>query len=331
MRYALLPLLAAALVVVAGVGALALTPGALDAPDVRPDGDVSVRDVDVRPTAVTGDSATLAVRSYLTRYGGPVENVSVRLRATDLGTGFVEDTTRIDAGDLDTPGERVVNGTVTVPRQGGYRLEALVYQGGERVRTVGADVRGVGSLTPAYARTSLRFHRFDGSIPPIEFRVADAEGNRTALNVSTYLTNEGDEPAGDLRLVLTARQSDSNIVADTESVRVGGVEPGRTATPSARLTVPDDYNYYLDAVLWRDGVIVGTARSTANLAPTETIEENRTTRSVGIDVGDFTDDAGREPTPDRGGDATSSGPTPGFTAPVALAALAGGLLWRRFR
>ncbi len=324
MRYALLPVALAALVVLAGVAGLALVPGAL----APPEGDVSVREVGVHPTAVTGESVTLAVETYLTRRGGAVDDVTVRLRATSLETGFVEDTTRVDVGAL-APGESVVNGSVTVPREGGYRLEALLYRDGERLRAAGAEIRGVGSLTPAYARTPVRFHRFDAQ-PPVEFRIAGADGNRTALNVSTYLTNTGDEPSGELRLVVKARQSDSNIVADTTNVRISGIEPGRTAAPTAELDVPDDYNYYLDAVLWRDGVIVGTARSTANLAPTATLEADERTEEVGIEVGEFTGTDGPAGGPPEATTNGSDG-VPGFTPLAALAALAAGLFWRRFR
>jgi len=327
MRYALLPAGATVLLVLAGIVAVLAGPGVLASPDAPPEGDVGLREVGVQPTAVTGESVTLGVQTYLTRRDGAVSNVSVRLRATSLQTGFVEDTSRVAVGSP-PPGESVVNGSVTVPREGGYRLEALLYRDGRRLTTTGAEIRGVGSLTPAYARTPVRFHRF-ASQPPVEFRIANTGANRTILNVSTYLTNTGDDPPGELRLVLKARQSDSNIVADTASVPVPEIEAGRTATPTAELDVPDDYNYYLDAVLWRDGVIVGTARSTANLAPTETIDEDLTREEVGIEVGEFTrTDGTNRPEPET---TSSSGAVPGFTPVAALAALAAGLYWRRFR
>jgi PGF-CTERM protein len=100
------------------------------------------------------------------------------------------------------------------------------------------------------------------------------------------------------------------------------------------LTVPDGYNYYLDAVLWNDGVIVGTARSVANLNPTETVTANETVREVGIEVGDFdgdqtSDGRNRRTTVEEG--AAADGGVPGFGAGVAVLALVGALLVGRRR
>jgi len=149
------------------------------------------------------------------------------------------------------------------------------------------------------------------------------------LNVSAALTNRGDASSAPLTLVLIARQADSNIVADRATVRIAGIRPGRTATPGTTLAVPDDYNYYLDAVLWNDGVIVGTARSAAQLDPTERVPENTTTRESGFEAGDFVDSSGGDDdraerameTPEAGDDG------PGFGLGTALVALLAGLLF----
>nr|WP_282594329.1 PGF-CTERM sorting domain-containing protein [Halorientalis brevis] len=132
-----------------------------------------------------------------------------------------------------------------------------------------------------------------------------------------------------MRLVLKARQADSNILAAEKVVRAGQIPAGSTATPHATLTVPANYNYYLDAVLWKGDVIVATARSAANLDPSETIAVNQTRREVGLAVGDFQrntggpdsspDEYGETPTPE------SSGSGPGFGPGLALVGLLGGL------
>jgi hypothetical protein len=74
-----------------------------------------------------------------------------------------------------------------------------------------------------------------------------------------------------------------------------GIRPGRTVTPSVSLTVPSQYNCYLDTKLWRDGVVVGTARAPASLDPREPVPWNTTTREVGLEVGDFDLDGGDAP------------------------------------
>ena len=262
---------AAAVVVVSAVAAVAV-PGAL-APEepeqVRP-AFVEIAELNIAPGSASGNAATLQVETRLDHRGGPAENVTVLLRAVGLESGLVETTREVDVDPIRGDREVPVAENLTVTREGGYRIEAAVFVDGERRATASKAVRGVAALEPAYAHSPIEFHDFAGTDrPTIEYGVAGVEGDRVTLRVRTYLTNAGGETPGGLRLGLTARQADSNVVTDEAEVDVGAIAPGRTATPEAELVVPDGYNYYLDATLWKDGVIVGSARSVANLDPRE--------------------------------------------------------------
>lgn len=316
----------AALVAVGTLLAAAVAPGALASPerDVRP-GFVSIEEMTVAHGPVSGRTAMLTVDTRVAHRGSTTENVSLLLRATDLESGMVATTRTVEVGDIEETREVLVTGNLSVERKGGYRLEAILYRDGERVDAGGKEVRGVGTLQPAYARATVGFHRFQTTnLPVVEFSVANADGDRVRLNVSAHLTNTGDDSESGLRLALKARQADSNIIADEATVPVGDVTSGRTVTPSANLEVPDEYNYYLDAVLWKDGVIVGTARAPANLDPTEAISANQTRREVGLEVGDFERDRGGERgTAARDGAAGTppAAQQPGFGVAVAVGAL----------
>ena len=324
----------AALVLAVTVLLVSLMPGIVATPeeDVRPSR-FDVTETTITPGEAGGSTATLSVTTRLEHFGGDAENVTVLFRATDAETGLVAATVERDLGTVEDRREVAVTANVSVPREGGYRIDAIVYEDGRRVRTAETAVRGVGTLRPDYAESSLDFERFDGApadLPAVEYAVRSTDGNRTTLNVSTYLTNAGDEPAGGVRLVVTARQVDSNIVADRASTTVGTVRPGRTVTPSVTLGVPSRYNYYLDAVLWRDGVIVSTARAPASLDPTEVVPTNTTTRRTGLQVGDFAEDEA-EPREAATPEATTGGEGAGFGLLAATVALLGaGLLTRRW-
>lgn len=313
----------AALIAVGSLLVVAVVPGALASPDrdVRP-GFVSIEEMTVAHGPVSGQTATLTVDTHVSHRGATTENVSVLLRATDLETGLVATTRTLDVGTVEATREVSVTGNLSVEREGGYRLETVLYRDGERVDAGRADVRGVGTLEPAYARSTVEFHRFErADLPVVEFSVAEVDGNRTRLNVSAHLTNTGDDPESGLRLVLKARQADSNILADETTVPVGEVAPGRTATPGTALVVPEGYNYYLDAVLWKDGVIVGTERAPANLDPTETLRTNETQRDVGLEVSDFERDRDGGGAGDRPTGTPAGVEQPGFGFAIAVAAL----------
>jgi PGF-CTERM protein len=132
---------------------------------------------------------------------------------------------------------------------------------------------------------------------------------------------------------MALRQADSNIVAGRTSVPVGSIRPGRTTTVETQLTVPSGYNYYVDAVLRRDGVVIDSARGAANLDPRETISVNETRRDVELRVSDFSrgegDDVDR-PAPEATGGPTESG-GPGFGVGAAAAAVAAAALLARRR
>jgi hypothetical protein len=138
--------------------------------------------------------------------------------------------------------------------------------------------------------------------------------------------------------VLKARQVESGIVASEQEIEVESIGASQTARPGSDLVVPTQYNYYLDAILYNDGVIVDTARAGATLDPTERVPENDTEREVELDVGDFdSDDDVYDPdedsAADTGGDDGADAPSsddggPGFGVAVALLATVLGLSLR---
>ncbi|QSW99930.1 DUF7490 domain-containing protein [Haloterrigena alkaliphila] len=331
--------IAALVVVVGALSTLALT-GAVSSPDepetdaaVESGGEVSLTEITISADEITGGTASLAVDTHLEHRGAPVENVTVVHRVTDTKTGLVEDTTERPVETLEDESERVVSSTVAVPRESSYEIETFVYRDGSRIESARQTIDGVDALTPAYADTDVEFHRFGSGpladVPAIEYSVASTTDDRATLDVSTYLTNTGDEPESGLELEVKARQSESNIVADTATADLSTLEPGTTASPSVDLEVPQEYDYYLDAVLWRDGTIVATDRAVANLGP-GALSLEETSDEGGLEVGDFSgaDGADRESAADDGArtddgadeDSSEDG-TPGFGVAAAAVAL----------
>ncbi|SIR45946.1 PGF-CTERM protein [Haladaptatus litoreus] len=322
-----------AIVVMASLLAAALIPGAIaetDIENVRASS-LQIEDVAIEPGSVSGGTATLAVETRLEHRGGPAENVSVLVRAVHADSGLVETTTQQDVPTIEGEREASVTQNISVERRGDYRIKTVVFRDGERIAEGAKEVDGVGTLKPGYAETNVNFHWQDSAseFPPIEYSIADAGDGQTTLNVSSYLTNQGDYPSENVRVVFTARQADSNIVADRVSVPVGEIEAGRTANPSASLSVADDYNYYLDAVLWKDGVVVGSARSAANLDPTEQLSVNETNREIDLSVSDFSGDNSPNAAKEATTTSNDSG-QPGFTALAGVTALlVAGVIARR--
>mgnify|MGYP000395095501 CR=1 FL=1 len=315
-------LLAAGIGVVVVVSALAAVaiPGVVadaDREDVRP-GRVDVEEVTIAANGTSSGTVALSVTAYLDHRGGDSENVTVAVRAVGLDSGLVETTRSVDVDTLSGDREAPVTVDVPVARDGGYRVETVLYADGQRVATVAKSVSGVGSVQ---AGGHVGFHRFGAGLPAVQYSVDDVDGNTTTLDVSTYLTNRGAEPSGDVSVELVVRQADSNVIAARTTVPVNDVDPGATVTPRATVDVPSEYNYYLDAILRKDSVVVDTARGAANLDPQERIEANTTVRDTGLRVEDFETTRDEQLETDAGGGASGGG-VPGFGPVVALLAVA---------
>jgi PGF-CTERM protein len=305
------------------VVAAVLVPGVLADPSTEPvrPGPVDIAEMEIAADEVTGETVTLNVTTRLSHRGPPARNVTVRVQAVDAESGLVETTRTATVGDLAGEREVAVPTDLSVRREGGYRVRATVYRDGQRVDSGARELRGLEALRPPYARSAVRFAEAD-ALPPVAFSIAATDGNRTTLALRMALTNAGDDRPNDLQVSVTLRQADSNVVADRTRVSVGAIRPGRTETVETRLAVPTGYNYYIDAVLWRDGVVVDSARGAATLDPTETISVNETRRDVELRVSDFTrgDEGGDRPRPEPTADA-AGGSAPGFGVGAAVAAL----------
>jgi PGF-CTERM protein len=330
-------------VLVTSLLAAVLIPGALaDRTEPRPDGDLRMEEIVISAENVSGERLDFATDVRLTHRDGVSENVTIELRAVRLDSGLVEASETTEVGTVDDDGELSATGMLQVERGGDYRIEALVFQNGVRETTGSKTVQGTGALTPGYPDSPVEFHQFTRyDLPVIDYRIAQSDGESATLDVRTYLTNSGETRADDLSLVVKSRQVESGIVASEQEVDVESIGPSQTARPGSELTVPTDYNYYLEATLWKDGVIVDTARTGATLDPTETVQANETERDVELEIGEFesrdrrADDTGEESFDDgadTGGDTdgTDDGGA-GFGVGIAVVALVAGMLYARVR
>jgi PGF-CTERM protein len=315
--------------------AVVALPGVLADPSeegpVRP-GPADIAEVNIGsdPADVRGGTVTLDVETRVRHRGNPTPNVTLMVRVVDADSGLVATTETVDVGTLRGDREVPVETNVTVEREGGYHVRTVLYQDGRRIDEDGKTVRGLSALTPTYARTSVGFTDAE-ALPPLSFSVAEADAgnNRTALELAASLTNRGDDVSEDLRVTFVLRQAESNIVAARTSADVGNIRPGRTETTTARVAVPRGYNYYVDAVLLKDGVVVDSARTAANLDPTKRISVNETEEEVELRVEDFESDDAERPTAE-GTETQAATGAPGFGPVVAVAALlAAALLARR--
>lgn len=321
---------AAAAVALVSTAVVVVVPGALATPSddpVRP-GRVSLVDVTVAENGVTGETATLTVETRLSHGGPPAPNVTVAVRALDADSGLLTTSHDVEVGTVTGERERVARTNLTVPREGGYRIETVVYVDGRRTDAGTRTVSGLSALTPPRSQSTVAFAD-TGAVPPVTVSVENASGDQTRLGVTTALANGGDEAVSDLAVRVVLRQAESNVLAADRTTAVGRVRPGRTADATVDVAVPAEFNYRVDAVLLRDGVVLDTAVGAVNLDPRRTVDPDVTEQEVTFDAGEFERGDGRDRDrpqategPVSGGGAPGFGPLAPVVAALALAALA---------
>ncbi|WP_136688137.1 DUF7490 domain-containing protein [Halorhabdus amylolytica] len=267
--------------------ALLVVPGTIASQESDAPGRLHVEEVTIAPGDVTGNAATLEFGVAIRHRGGPSRNVSLSIRAIDSESGLLAAETTTSPGRVTGDREHWVRTNLTVEREGGYDLVAILYEDGRRIDAERGSVQGVEGLSP----TPITFKRFETGIPTIAYTIEETDADRTTLSVRTHLWNSGVESAEGATLEVVARQSESNVVADRASVDIGRIESGQTVTPTTELAVPSGYGYHLDAVLKHDGVIVSSASSIADLDPDREIEADTTFESVPFEAADFTEES----------------------------------------
>lgn len=277
---------------------------------------IDVAETTLETQTVTAETATFDVRTYVRHRSGTIDNATITLRAVDADSGLLVDTTTVPIEDIN--GEAGIDAAVTVPREGSYEIRTVLHVDDQRTDQARTRISGLEALEPPHAQTTVAFQDL-GPQPAIEYAIADVTDGEATLDVTTYLENTGDDVEPDIDLVLTARHAEAGVVVDRVQTSVGVIEGGRTATETVTLSVKDGSNYYLDATLWRDDVMLGTARAAANLDPDRTIDIDETVEDVQFEAEDFEDE--REPVPRPEPEPDRPDAQPGLSVLGALVAL----------
>ena len=285
------------------------------------EGTAGVTGITVEPVNVTAGSVVLNVSTTVQHWSGPaVGSGLLRVEVLDDETGLrVREETRTFDGV--SPGSAIsVPCELTLPRRGSYRVRASLAGEGAQAGSGEVTIRSLERLPPDDARTPI-------ALADMDFLVRGVENGRVRIEAEVQLTNQGDGPNPDLVVEIKAREADARLLADRQWTTVGPVRPGATVTRNVTLSVPDQHNYEVEAVLWSGDVIVERGSRSVNLAPNATVTGGTAFTVRRIDTGEFV--TARE----TGGPVPVPVPTrtPGFGGPAVLLGLALLVLARRRR
>jgi hypothetical protein len=256
--------------------------------EYKPPAYLSVREVDVKPVVVTGADVEVNVTAYINHGGGESRNASMLLRAINSETGLLAAQASAPIPEVpETAVEKtlIVSQHLKVERNSGYDLKMVLFDNGAIRDSGSVSIRGLNALTPESKRTGITLEKID-------FLVTGVSAGRVFIRLDIYLENRGAEPSENLKLIVKARQADSNLLADKQSSETDVIANESTAVKSVQLDVPDGYNYIAEVELWRGDVLINSWEEPVLLAPTKTIPKESVEKPVKIEVSKFVREEG---------------------------------------
>ncbi len=272
-----------------------------------------VTDIDISSERVTSTSVLLNVTTYIENNGnGESGEAKLILKAFDSTSGLLVGETTTPAGRINKDKTISVSQRISVEREGGYRIDVVLFEDDERLRQRSVQISGIGDLTP-------NVHDIGIKIQEMDFLVENVTDSRVTIGVDIYLTNEGDFTSEDLPMLIKAREVDAGLLADKVWIATGSIKKEKTIIKSCEIAVPDGYNYIVEALVWNNDTIVERGEGVVQLNPKRTIPKDEEIVSDEIRVRDFMPTPA--PTPAEEGELMEYGrvsgatkKTPGFTS-----------------
>jgi len=284
------------LVLLALISVAALS-GCAEKSDKNP---LSVTNLEIVPGQIKTSTIELLVTTYIKNSDEGTaakssKNTSLLLKATSSDRDFLVNQTTTFIGKI-APDETVnVTSILTLPKKGGYSLEATLFEEGKEVDRGYRTVSHLESLPADSKAISLRI---DG----IDFLVRKAAEEKAVIQSDIYVTNFGAKASQDYELMIKATDIDSKLVADKQWSNTGIIAPDETAIRSVNLTVPDRYNYVVDVLIWSNSTIVGQGQDYVQLNATTMLGEKERLAARGTRTGAFVnEEAAAEPSEMRVG------------------------------
>lgn len=273
---------AASLLILLAMISVAALSGCTEKTEIKP---LSVTNLEIVPGQIKTSTIELKVTTYIKNSEeGPAakisKNTSLLLKATSTDRDFLVNQTTTFIGKIAPEKTVNVTSTLTLPKKGGYSLEAILF---EEDKEVDRGYRTVYNLEDLPADSKAISLRIDG----IDFLVRKAAEDKVVIQSDIYVTNFGAKASQDYRLMIKATDIDSKLVADKQWSNTGIIAPDETVIRGVNLTVPDRYNYVVDVLIWSNSTVVGQGQDFVQLNATTMMGEKERLAARGTKAGAF--------------------------------------------
>lgn len=283
----------------------------------------NIRDIDISAGRIGTAFVDLNVTTYIEKYDGDTaKNTSLLLKAYSKESGLLETQNEVKL-DLFKKGEtKPVSQILSLPKNGGYTLRCILYEENKSKGNGEIEIYNLNTLPPDVQDIGLE-------ISGMDFRVVQVENKKVRVENDIYLTNEGRETNPDFRMLVKVREMDAGLLADKVWTQTGEIKPETTIIRSINLTMPDQYNYIVEVLIWNKDTIVKRGEGFIQLNPQVKLEDKNTTETRQIQTDEFVNIVKNEQIPEEQYAGEEVETTPGFGLLLSVILLFSAAIFRR--
>jgi hypothetical protein len=258
--------------------------------------EVRIVDIDIAAEALDIAEASLNVTTYLDNSGDAVSGeIDVMVKAYDADTNLLITTNRTNVGAIDGMETQSASTGVTIPKEGGYKLQIVVFEDGEGIQRAETMIYGLTSLEPpSNAKISIR--AIDFLVEAVEV-ANDGTGEYAVINTTLYIDNLGKDVSG-LRALIKARDNETRLLVDKKWKDLGDLKEGTTSLHYTELRVLNGRDYSVEVQVWQSERVIKESSGMVLLSPfanrTVVLEAREKTVEISpsIKISDFVCSAG---------------------------------------
>ncbi|MDD4496841.1 MAG: hypothetical protein PHV51_01610 [Methanosarcinaceae archaeon] len=241
-----------------------------------------ITDMDISAERTGAAFVDLNVTTYIEKdRGSPAgKNTSLLLKAYSLESGLLVEQKELELGGFEKRETRAVSQALSLPKTGSYELQVVLFE--EKTRKSSGEIK-VYSLEALPADVQ----EIGIGIPEMDFIVRGVKDGKVLIESDIYLTNEGRAISSDYRMLVKARELDAGLLADKVWTKTGKIESQTTVIRSVNLTIPDQYNYLVEVLVWNNNTIVKRGEGHIRLSPEIELKDEKPTAVREIETGEF--------------------------------------------
>jgi hypothetical protein len=225
--------------------------------------EVTIADIDISAEALNIAEALLNVTTYLDNSGDAKSGeIDIVVKAYDADTNLLVMSNKTKVGEIDGRKTKSASTYLTLPKEGGYRLQIIVFEDDKGIQRAETMIYGLTRLEPpSVAKIAIR--EIDFFVEAVE---VEGEKEYAIINTTLYVDNLK-EDVSDLDVLIKARDNETRLIADRRWEALGALKEGTTSLHYTGLRVLNGRDYIFEVQVWQSERVIKESSGMVLLSP----------------------------------------------------------------